>query len=198
MVTAGDAPFNSAQDVVNAAKARAGEISYASSGHGGPAHLAAVLLEALGKAAMAKVRFAGNAPALAEVMAGRVSFMFHPMAGLDEHVEQKRLKLLAAGTEKRLRDYPRVPTMAEAGFPGFERYAEGVGLAAPAGTPTPIVGRLNEAVRASLAKADTRGRFKAAGALTEGGSTPEHFAAWLAADRERWQRLISAAGVKAE
>jgi tripartite-type tricarboxylate transporter receptor subunit TctC len=198
MVTRADAPFNSVQDVVRAAKAKPGEISYASAGNGGSAHLAAALVEALSNTKMTHVPFRGNAPALTEVMAGRVSFMFYPMVGIAEQVSQKRLKVLAASTDKRHPDYPNAPTMAESGFPGFEQYTQGLGVVAPAGTPVPIVGRINEAVRASLAKSDTREKFRTLGAITEGGSTPEQFRTWLAGDRERWQRVIKAAGVKAE
>ena len=198
LVTKADAPFNSVQDLVRAAKAKPGEISYASAGNGGSAHLAAALVEALSSAKMTHVPFRGNAPALTEVMAGRVSFMFYPMVGIAEHVSQKRLKVLASSTEKRHPDYPGAPTMAESGFPGFEQYTQGLGVVAPAGTPASIVGRINEAVRASLAKSDTREKFKTLGAITEGGSTPEYFRTWLVGDRERWERVVRAAGVKAE
>jgi tripartite-type tricarboxylate transporter receptor subunit TctC len=198
MVTKSDAPFNSVQDVVSAARSRPGEVTYASAGNGGSAHLAAALVEALSKTKMTHVPFRGNAPALTEVMAGRVSFMFYPMVGIADHVSQKRLKVLASSTERRHPDYPNAPTMAESGFPGFEQYTQGLGVVAPAGTPTPVVGRLNEAVRASLAKADTREKFKSLGAITEGGSTPEHFRSWLVEDRSRWERVIKAAGVKAQ
>ena len=198
MVTKADAPFNSVQDVVNAAKAKPSEVSYASAGNGGSAHLAAALVEALSNTKMTHVPFRGNAPALTEVMAGRVSFMFYPMVGIAEHVAQKRLKVLASSTEKRHPDYPSAPTMAESGFPGFEEYTQGLGIVAPAGTPAQIVGRINEAVRASLAKSDTREKFRTLGAVTEGGSTPAHFRTWLVGDRERWERVIKAAGVKAE
>ena len=198
MVTKADAPFNSVQDIVSAAKAKPGEISYASAGNGGSAHLAAALVEALSSTKMTHVPFRGNAPALTEVMAGRVSFMFYPMVGIADHVAQKRLKVLASSTEKRHPDYPSAPTMAESGFPGFEQYTQGLGIVAPAGTPTPVVGRINEAVRASLAKADTREKFRTLGAVTEGGSTPAQFRTWLGGDRERWERVIKAAGVKAE
>ena len=198
MVTKADAPFNSVQDVVNAAKAKPAEITYASAGNGGSAHLAAALVATLSGTTMTHVPFRGNAPALTEVLAGRVSFMFYPMVGIADHVAQKRLKVLAVSTEKRHPDYPNAPTMADGGFPGFEQYTQGLGIVAPAGTSASIVGRLNEAVRASLAKADTREKFRTLGAITDGGSTPAYFRTWLVGDRERWERVIKAAGVKAE
>jgi tripartite-type tricarboxylate transporter receptor subunit TctC len=198
MVAKGDSPFNTAADVVKAAKAKPGEISYASSGSGGSAHLAGALVEAQTGAKMLHVPFKGNAPALTEVMAGRVSFMFYPMVGIAEHVSQKRLKVLAVSTAKRHPDYPEAPTMSENGFPGFEEYTQGLGVVGPAGVPAPVVARLNEAIRSSLAKPETKDKLTKLGAITEGGSTPAEFRAWLAKDLERWARVIKAAGVKAE
>jgi tripartite-type tricarboxylate transporter receptor subunit TctC len=198
MVAKGDSPFSTAADVVQAAKAKPGEISYASSGNGGSAHLAGALVEALTGTKMLHVPFKGNAPALTEVMAGRISFMFYPMVGIAEQVAQKRLKVLAVSTEKRHPDYPSVPTMSENGFPGFEEYTQGLGVVGPAGLPAPVVSRLNEAIRASLVKPDTREKLNKLGAITEGGSTPAEFRSFLAKDLERWERVIKAAGVKAE
>jgi tripartite-type tricarboxylate transporter receptor subunit TctC len=88
--------------------------------------------------------------------------------------------------------------MAEAGYPGFEAYTPGVGVVAPAGTPTPIIRRLNEVIRESLARPETRERLRAQGAMSVGGSTPEEFRAWLQQDAERWSRIVKAAGVKAD
>lgn len=197
IVAKGDGPFNSVQDVINAAKAKPGDISYASAGNGGSAHLAAALLATLSNTQMTHVPFRGNAPALTEVMAGRVSFMFYPMIGIADHVAQKRLKALAVTTEKRHADYPGVPTTAEAGLPGFEEYTQGLGVVGPAGIPVPVVARLNQAVRASLAKPETGRRLKQLGAIVQ-ASSPEEFRAWLTKDAERWARVIKAAGVKAE
>jgi tripartite-type tricarboxylate transporter receptor subunit TctC len=198
MVTKGDSPFSSAADVVKAAKEKPGEISYGSSGNGGSAHLAGALVEALTGTKMLHVPFKGNAPALTEVMAGRVSFMFYPMVGIADHVAAKRLKVIGVSTEKRHPDYPGAPTMSESGFPGFEQYTQGLGIVGPAGLPGPVVSRLNEAIRSSLAKADTKEKMGKLGAIIEGGSTPAEFKAWLGKDLERWDRVIKAAGVKAE
>ncbi len=197
MVTGGEAPFGAMQDVVKAAKAKPGGISYASAGNGGSAHLAGALLATRSGTEMTHVPFRGNAPALTEVMAGRVSFMFYPMIGITDHVASKRLKALAVTTDKPHPDYPGVPTTAEAGFPGFEEYTQGLGIVGPAGIPAPVVARLNGAVRASLAKPATQKRLSTLGAITQ-SSSPEEFSAWLKKDAERWARVIKAAGVKAE
>jgi tripartite-type tricarboxylate transporter receptor subunit TctC len=101
-------------------------------------------------------------------------------------------------TEKRHPDYPSVPTMSENGFPGFEEYTQGLGVVGPAGIPEPVVNRLNAAIRASLVKPDTKEKLNKLGAITEGGSTPAAFRAWLKKDLERWARVIKAANVKVE
>ena len=198
MVAKGDSPYNTVTDVVAAAKAKPGEVTYASSGTGGSAHLAGALVEALTNTKMTHVPFKGNAPALTDVIAGRISFMFYPMIGIADQVAQKRLKVLAVSTAKRHPDFPGVPTMNESGFPGFEEYTQGLGVVGPANLPVPVVSRLNEAIRASLAKPETKEKMKGLGAITEGGSTPAEFRAWLGKDLERWARVIKAAGVKAE
>jgi tripartite-type tricarboxylate transporter receptor subunit TctC len=197
IVTKGDSPINSVQDLIGVAKAKPDEVSYASSGNGGSAHLAGALLATLSKTRMTHVPFRGNAPALTEVMTGRVSFMFYPMIGISEHVAQKRLKVLGVSTAKRHPDYLSVPTMAEAGFPGFEEYTQGLGVVAPAGTPTAVIDRLNAAVREALVKPETKERLSTMGAIIQ-SSSPEEFSAWLKKDAERWARVITAAGVKAE
>jgi tripartite-type tricarboxylate transporter receptor subunit TctC len=198
MVAKGDSPFNSPADVVAAAKAKPGEISYASSGTGGSAHLAGALVEALTNTKMIHVPFKGNAPGLTEVMAGRVSFMFYPMIGIADQVAQKRIKVIGVSTAQRHPDYPGVPTMSESGFPGFEEYTQGLGVIGPAGVPEPVVARLNQAIRASLVKPETKDKLKGLGAITDGGSTPAEFRVWLGKDLERWARVIKAANVKAE
>jgi tripartite-type tricarboxylate transporter receptor subunit TctC len=197
LVTRPDAPFNTAQELIKLAKAKPGELTYGSAGNGGSAHLAAALLETSSGVKMTHVPFRGNAPALADVMAGRVSFMFYPMIGIQEYVSAKRLKVLAIGTAQRHPDYPSSPTMAESGFPGFEDTAPWVGMLAPGKTPPAIVNRLNEALRNALARPESRKRLEALGAINVGDS-PAEFTTFLKKDWERWSRVIKAAGVKAE
>jgi tripartite-type tricarboxylate transporter receptor subunit TctC len=195
LVTQPDAPLNSVNDIVSAAKARPGEVTYASAGYGGSAHLAGALLETLSGVQMTHVPFSGNAPALMEVIAGRVTFMFYPMVGVAGNVSQHRLKVLAVGAEKRHPDFPAVPTMAEAGYRGFHETAPWVGILAPASTPERIVQRLNDAIRAALAKPQTQQRLRDLGANTIGTSRAE-FAQFLQKDTERWAHLIRAAHIE--
>lgn len=197
VVTGYDSPFNSIKDLVDAAKKDPGSVSYGSAGNGGSAHLAAALLAVRSNTNMTHVPFKGNAPALTEVIAGRVSFMFYPIVGIADQVAQKRLKALAIITPQRSPDFPSVPTMAELGYPGFEDYSPGISFLAPAGTPQPIIDKLAAAMRASIAKPETRERMRQLGAIPV-GSTSAELASWLKQDYDRWDRLIKAAGVKAE
>jgi tripartite-type tricarboxylate transporter receptor subunit TctC len=185
------------QDVVEAAKAKPGEISYASAGNGGSAHLAAALVETLSRTKMTHVPFRGNAPALTEVLAGRISFMFYPMIGIADYVADNKLKVLASGTRQRQTDFPNVPTMAEAGLSGFEDTAPWIGMFAPAKTPAPIVQKLTGALQQSLRKPETMERIKKLGGNVVGSSSSE-FRAFLEQDIERWDRVIKASGIKAE
>ena len=197
VVTSPSSKLNTLQELLAAAKAKPGAITYGAPGHGGSGHLAGALLENLSGAKMTTIPFRGNAPALTDVMAGQVTFMFYPIIGIAEQVAGKRLRALAVGTAKRHADFPDVPTMAEAGFPGFEETAPWVGLLAPAGTPKAIVNRLSDEMRKSLAKAQTIARLKTLGANTV-GDTPDEFLKFLKKDHERWARVIKASGVKAE
>lgn len=196
-VTAYDSPIKTVQDAVKMAKAQPGALSYGSAGVGGSAHLAGALLSTQSNTDMTHVPFKGNGPALSEVMAGRVSFMFYPMVGVRDLTQQKRLRALAVSTPQRNPDFPDVPTMAEAGFPGFDEYTPGMGILAPQGTDKAIVVKLNQALRAAVAKPEIAARFAALGAVPSTG-TPQEFHAWLEKDYERWERVIKAAGVKAE
>lgn len=197
VVTSPETRLNSMPELVALAKSKPGEVSYGTSGNGGSTHLAGAMLENVTGTTMINVPFKGNGPALAEVMAGRVTFMFYPIVGIADQVAAKKLKVLAVGTPKPLPEFPGAPTMAEAGFPGFEETAPWVGMLAPAGTPAAIVDRLSAEMRKSLAKPETKERFKALGANAV-GDTPAEFLDFLKRDYERWARVIKASGVKAE
>jgi len=197
IVTAAANPTGSMKDLLALAKAKPGEISYGTSGIGGSSHLAGAMLETYTGTKMINVPFKGNGPALAEVMAGRVTFMFYPIVGIADQVAAKRIKVLAVGTPQHHPDFPGVPTMAESGLPGFEETAPWVGMLAPAGTPAPVVARLSDEMRKSIARPETRERFKALGAVAI-ADTPAEFAAFLRKDYDRWARVIKASGVKAE
>jgi tripartite-type tricarboxylate transporter receptor subunit TctC len=193
-VTGAGAPFDSLQFLLEAGRAAPGRITYGSAGNGSSGHLAGALLAHLSGVEMAHVPFRGNAPALTDVMAGRVSYMFYAMVGISEHIAQNRLRPLAVSTAERHPDFPGVPTMAELGFQGFADYTQGIGLLAPARTPAAVVERLNAAIRESLAKPETIERLGSLGAVVR-SSSPAEYAAFLREDAERWARVIRAAGI---
>lgn len=197
VVVAHDSPYQTIADLIKAAKAEPNNVSYGSAGNGGSAHLAAELLALRSASKMTHVPFKGNGPALTEVMANRVSFMFYPMIGVGNHVADKRLRILAVTTEKRHPDFPNVPTMAEAGFAGFEAYVGPVGFLAPAGTPAPVVQKLGTAIRAALTKPEVREKLRGLGAVVV-GSSPEEYRDWLRGDAQRWAQLIKTAQIKSE
>ena len=197
VVTSPETRINSMQDLIALARAKPGELSYATSGNGGSTHLAGAMLENATGTKMINVPFKGNGPALAEVMAGRVTFMFYPIVGIADQVSAKKLKALAVGTSRPHADFPAVPTLEQSGLRGFEETAPWVGMLAPAGTPVQAVDRLAEDMRKSLARRETQERMKALGAVTV-ADTPAEFAAFLKKDYERWARVIKTSGVKAE
>jgi tripartite-type tricarboxylate transporter receptor subunit TctC len=197
IVTAAGSSYNTLQDLIAAAKQKPGELLYGSAGNGGSAHLAAAMLARAADVKMGHVPFRGNAPALTEVLAGRISFMFYPMIGIADYVADNKLKVLASGTRQRQTDFPNVPTMAEAGLSGFEDTAPWIGMFAPAKTPAPIVQKLTGALQQSLRKPETMERIKKLGGNVVGSSSSE-FRAFLEQDIERWDRVIKASGIKAE
>jgi len=197
VVTAPDAPYKTVADLVAAAKKNPDSISYGSAGNGGSAHLAGALTATVAGVKMLHVPFRGNAPALTEVMAGRVSFMFYPMIGIANMVADKRLKVLAVGTSKPMPEFPGVPTMDESGYKDFEQTAPWVGLLAPAGTPEAIVNKLNAAMNIALKQPEVIKRMKDLGA-TPSGDSPAEFRAYLSQDLERWSKVVQASGIQAE
>ena len=195
LVVAQDSPANSLQDIVK--MARSGHVSYASAGNGGPAHLAGALLAHTSGTEMTHVPFRGAAPAIAEVMSGRVTFTFYTMSGLKEYVAGKRVKPLAITAAKRHPDFPQVPTMTEAGVNGFDNVGAWFGIVAPTGTPPAVVARLNAAIDRSLSKPEVRERLVGMGMVPVGGP-PAAFKSFLEQDSARWTALIKAADIKAE
>jgi tripartite-type tricarboxylate transporter receptor subunit TctC len=186
---------NSVQDLVKLA--RGSHVTYASAGTGGPAHLAGALLAHSTGTQMTHVPFKGAAPAIAEVMSGRVSYTFYTMSGLKEYVAAKRVKPLAITATQRHPDFPTVPTMTEAGIAGFDNVGAWFGIVAPAGTPAAVVARLNSAIDRSLAKPEVRDRLVGLSMVPVGGP-PAAFKSFLEQDQVRWSALIKAADIKVE
>lgn len=172
-------------------------MTYSSAGNGGPGHLAGALLAQTVKTPMVHVPFRGAAPALMEVMAGRIDFTFYTMTGLKEHVAGGRLKALAITSESRHHLFPDVPTMTEGGVAGFDHVGAWFGILAPAGVPMPIVLQLNKAIDQVLKQASTKDALDRQGVIPLGGSSSA-FKTFLERDSARWSKLIKDAGIKSE
>lgn len=197
VVVGSGSPANSVKDLVAAAKADPGKISFGSAGNGGSAHLAGALLQVQSGTQFTHVPFRGNAPALTDVIAGNVSFMFYPIIGIAEFMNQKRVKVLAVGTPARHPDFPGVPTMLEMGYKGFDETAPWVGMLAPAGTPAPIVQKIYESMNSAVAKPEIKERLRGLGAVVV-SNNPAQFRDFLVKDKERWQQVIKAANIQPE
>ena len=196
-VTAFDSSAKTMPDLLKKARTKPEAVSFGSSGNGGSGHLAGELLATLAKAKMLHVPFKGNGPALLEVMAGRVDYMFYPVIGIADNIAAKRLSILAVGTSRRLPQFPDTPTMSEVGFPGFEETAPWVGLLGPAKLPASMVATLNDAMVKALAKPDVRAQLEKLGAVIVGDS-PAAFTAYLKRDYDRWENVIKTAAIKAD
>lgn len=186
-------PVNSVKDVIAAAKAKPGTVTYASSGAGGSPHLAGALLELRGGVQMVHVPYKGASPALNDVVSGVVNIGFKTALSALPSMQSGKLKPLAVAANKRLAQLPNVPTMAEAGFPDFE-VSSWNGLLAPAGTPSAIIEKLHRELVKIVAMPDIRERF-AAQAAEPVGSSPAEFRAYIESEIKRWGEVAKAAKI---
>ena len=184
------------RDLVAIARAQPGKLTFASGGSGGITHLAAEMMKLQGKLDIVHVPFKGNAPALTELLAGRVDMIFDQPASSEAYVKAGKMKALAVTSRTRMPAYPDVPTMIESGFPGFEAISW-FGLAFPAGTPREIVDAMHREAVKALAAPDLRQKFEAAG-ITPVAMTPAEFTAHIQAEIGRWRTVITEAKVTAD
>ena len=184
------------KELIALAKARSGEINFASSGHGTPAHLAGELFNSMAGVKMVHVPYKGAAPALADLLGGQVQLMFSTMPPALPHVKDGKLRALAVTSAKRSPAAPDIPTLDEIALPGFEANTWH-GVVVPAGTPATIVARLNREIVAILHLPDVVERFSSQGAEAL-GSTPEEFAAYIRSETLKWAKVVRDSGAKAE
>jgi tripartite-type tricarboxylate transporter receptor subunit TctC len=187
-------PVNSLAELVTLAKATPGKLSYASSGNGTSTHLAAEMFKATAGIDMVHVPYKGSAPAVADVIAGQVPVLVDSVASSAAQVNAGKLKALATTSPRRLTVLPELPTVAEAGYPGFQSTAW-VGLLAPAGTPKAIIDQINAAVLKVMALPETRERMAGFGAeITT--SSPEEFAAHIRSEMAKLGKVVRDANIK--
>ena len=196
LVTQPAFPANSVKELIALLKANPGKYAYASGGAGAGAHLSGELFKYLAGVNLTHVPYKGNAPALNDLLGGHVAIMFDTLATSIPHVRSGKLKGLATTGEKRSPLAPELPTMVEAGVPGFEISAWYM-LFAPKSLPREVVQKVNAAVNKAMTDPEIAQRLGAQGVVFVGGSvkTSEDF---LASEVDRWGKIIKAANIKAE
>ena len=187
-------PYKTLQDVIAAAKAKPGQVAFASAGNGTSPHLAGELLKSIAKVDMTHVPYKGSGPAVTDVISGQVPMMFDTMLVVGPHIKGGKLRAVAVASGKRLSALPDVPTAAEAGVKGFE-VSSWQAIFAPAKTPKPIVERLNTEIAAVLKMPDVQARLTELAVEPDGGS-PEKLAEYQKAEIARWAKVVKEAGVK--
>ncbi|SJZ74239.1 Tripartite-type tricarboxylate transporter, receptor component TctC [Enhydrobacter aerosaccus] len=196
LVVRPDLPANTVAELLALARARPGKLNGASAGAGGATHLALELFKALGKLDIVHVPYKGGGPAMADLMAGLVDLYFGGLSTALPHVKAGKLKVLGQTGTKRSAAAPDIPTIAESGLPGYEA-AISYGIFLPAGTPQTLVDKLHDAVDGTVRSPEVAKKFAELGADPQFGSPPE-FAAYVAADLEKWTNLAKSAGLKIE
>jgi tripartite-type tricarboxylate transporter receptor subunit TctC len=189
-------PAKSLKELIALAKAQPGQIAYSSSGNGSGGHLAAELLNSMAGIRMLHVPYKGGGPALMDLIAGQVQVLFSTQLASWPHIQSGRIRALAVSTAKRPASVPDLPTVAEAGLPGYD---SGVwyGVLAPAGTPRDIITRLNSEIIRALNQPDYRGLL-VNNAIDPIGSPPEQLGQYIKSELVKWAKVVKDAGVRVD
>jgi tripartite-type tricarboxylate transporter receptor subunit TctC len=189
-------PAKTVSEFVALAKARPGQLNYAFTGHGNATHIAGELFKVLAGIDMVAVNYKGGGPALIDVMGGHVAAFFSGVSSGSPHVKAGKLRALGVTTIRRSTALPNVPTIAEAGVPGYEVDAW-YGLLAPAATPPGVIARLNRDLAQVLSSADMKERLRTAG-VDARASSPVEFRDLIARDIKRWVEVVKKAKIPVE
>lgn len=189
-------PAKSVKELIALAKARPAELAFASSGTGTLPQLSMELFLVMTGTKMLHVPYKGPGPGLIDLLAGRVSVMTTSTTAAFPHIRSGRLRALGVTTARRVAVMPDVPTIAEAGVPGYES-VQWWGLLVAAGTPAEIVARLNKDVVSVMSVRDIKERFEREGMVVVAG-TPQEFTAFIRSETEKWARIVKAAGILPE
>ena len=186
--------FHSVKELIAYAKANPGKLTNASSSNGSPGHVGGELFKFMTGTQIQHVPYRGGAPAINDLIAGRVDFMFESLNSISPHIKSGSLRGLAVSGDTRSIAFPDIPTVAEAGVPGYSAPTWS-GVIGPAGMPRPIVDKLNAAINRAIQTEAFKARFAAIGDEPAPG-TPEDFAAIIAKDSAKWKEVVERAGVK--
>jgi tripartite-type tricarboxylate transporter receptor subunit TctC len=191
-----DSPFKTLGDLIKAAKADPGKLSYGTSGTGGGVHIAMELLQLTAGCKMQHVPYKGSTPALTDLMGGHLGFAGSSISSAASLIHSGKIRALAVTSARRNASLPDVPTVAEFGYKDFNAISF-YGVMGPAGLPAPVVQRLNADINKILVRADVKTAFQAQGFDAAPGS-PEEFAALIKADIQKSRDIITTAGIKVE
>ena len=191
-----NAPFKTAREMIDYARANPGKVSFGSSGNGSAAHLTGELLKAITKTYMLHIPYRGAVPALTDLMGGQIQLFFDAATGLINQGKAGKVRLIGVASERRLPAVPDVPTFIEQGFAGFLG-STWAGMLAPAATPRDIVKRMSDEVTRIIRSEEARVKLEAMGTFAAGGS-PEEFDTFIAAETAKWAKVIKDAGVTAD
>ncbi len=194
LVVANGLPVKSVKELIAYARTRPGELHYGSAGNGVPSHLSMELFGTMTDTRYAHVPYKGMAPALNDVIGGQIQISLPTIPGGLPHAQAGRVRALGVSSVKRSTAAPEVPTIAEAGVPGFEA-SNWYGIAAPAGTPQAIVAKLNQEITRTVTLPDIRSKLVNMGMEPETG-TPEAFADYLKQEVAKWARVVKASGLR--
>ena len=182
----------SAAELIALAKAKPGQINFATASSGGPTHMSAVLFKTMAGIDIVHIPYNGNAAALNDVMAGRVQMVFSNLLTSTPLARAGRLRILAVTTAKRTRQAPELPTLAESAIPGYD-YTPWFAMFAPAGTPGPVVRLLNAEIKAVLESSEMQKRFSTQ-AVDLVTSTPEELRALIRSEIPKWRKVVKDSG----
>jgi tripartite-type tricarboxylate transporter receptor subunit TctC len=188
------APFTTVRELIAYAKANPGKLSNASSSNGSPGHVSGELFKHMTGTEIVHVPYKGGAPAIADLIAGNVHLMFESTNSIAPHVRAGRVRALATSGSRRSKSFPDLPTIAEAGVPGYEVNAW-TGVIAPAGLPRPVLEKLNAAVNAAIEEPQTKQRLFELGS-EGGGGTPEDYAELIRRDSAKWAEVVRRSGAR--
>ena len=189
-------PFKTVPELIAYAKEHPGQVNFGSSGSGSSIHLSGELFKMMTKVDMVHIPYKGSAPAVTDLLGNQIAIMFDNLPSAIQHVRAGKLRPIAVTTAKRSPELPDVPTVAEAGVPGYEA-TSWFGLYTNAGTPKPVVDKLSAALAKSLASPAVRNKIKEQGGEVV-SETPEQFAAFMKSETEKWAKVVKASGATAD
>jgi len=188
-------PAKSLNELIDLSKAQPDKINFGSPGAGTPGHLAIALINTTTGAKFLHVPYKGVAPAMIDLLGGRIQALFGSVTGTQPQVAAGRIRALATGHSKRLRSMPEMPTIAES-LPGFTNDGW-YGVFAPAGTPAPIINKLNAEMKRALANAEFSKQIESIG-MEPAGSTPKELHEWVRSELARWTKAVRDAGIQVQ